>query len=75
MTSELKPCPFCGCRNVYPVGPSLGHSSWRVFCDDCHAEGPSIPSYNSDEGEDRCQWVWNIRLYEARAAIAGDSHD
>ena len=57
----LKPCPFCGCTNVYPVSPSLGHSSWRVFCDDCHAEGPQIPSCNSDEGEARCQWVWQIR--------------
>lgn len=62
MDSEaLKPCPFCGCKNVYPVSPSLGNSAWRVFCDDCSAEGPCIQSYNSDEAEARCQWVWNIR--------------
>jgi hypothetical protein len=65
MTNEeraaLSPCPFCGCENVYPVSPSLGHLSWRVFCDDCHAEGPQIATCNTDEGKARCQWVWQIR--------------
>ena len=66
MSETLKPCPFCGCTNVYPVSPSLGHSAWRVFCDDCSAEGPTIQSYNSDEAEARCQWVWNIRHGQPR---------
>lgn len=71
-SAVLLPCPFCGCTNVYPVSPSLGHSSWRVFCDDCHAEGPQIPSYNSDEGEARCQWVWQIR-YPAQSDALEDA--
>jgi len=58
---KLLPCPFCGCTNVYAVSPSLGHSSWRVYCDDCCAEGPAVPSYNMDDPECVAIAAWNRR--------------
>ena len=58
---EVAPCPFCGCKNVYPVPPSLGNSEWRVFCDDCHAQGPTVRFYNTDELDEVCIRAWNLR--------------
>ena len=59
---NLLPCPFCGCTNVYAVSPSLGHSLWHVYCDDCCAEGPTAPEYNTDDPERLAIAAWNRRF-------------
>ncbi len=50
--TELKPCPFCGSKEVEMQGNS--HHSW-VVCDNCSTEGPVAPS--QDEAVER----WNER--------------
>jgi hypothetical protein len=57
----LKPCPWCSGKG-FAQSPSLGHSSWRVICDDCCAEGPTVPSYNVDDPEAFCIIAWNNRI-------------
>ena len=64
---ELLPCPFCGAQNrgdildIYPSAPSLGRSYWAVLCDGCGASGPTVPQYNTDDPETRCEQAWNRR--------------
>jgi len=58
MTEKLKPCPFCGSRNVY-------HGSYTITkphifgadCDNCDAKGPI-----KDNKEDAAK-AWNTRNY------------
>lgn len=38
MTSELKPCPFCGSKAI--EGPKYP----QVWCSDCKADGPIAPT-------------------------------
>ena len=49
--SELKPCPFCGCKVIgYAVNPSTG---WHYrTCRDCAATGPE----EIDGDEARKSW-------------------
>ncbi|WP_407065526.1 Lar family restriction alleviation protein [Enterobacter ludwigii] len=49
--SELKPCPFCGCKVIgYAVNPSTG---WYYrTCRDCAATGPE----EIDGDEARKSW-------------------
>ena len=44
---EIKPCPFCGSKDVKPTTYFGGDDceEWRVFCCDCEAHGP--PKYES----------------------------
>ena len=58
---EALPCPWCSGKG-FAQSPSLGHSSWRVICDDCCAEGPTVPSYNVDDPEAFCIIAWNNRI-------------
>ena len=53
---ELKPCPFCGNKNVRLRGDvTCGFETMNVFCDNCHATGPWC---DSEGGAIKC---WNYR--------------
>lgn len=53
MTPELKPCPFCGGKNLsvnaYDVQPDDYHAG-HVYCNDCEVEGPSSLSLPEPDG-------------------------
>ena len=49
---ELKPCPFCGSRDVEVVHPGR---CWVILCNTCQAEGPT------DLGESGAIEAWNTR--------------
>jgi len=53
MQDELKPCPFCGCQNLFL---NLGVLRY-VSCPDCYAEGPW-----NDESEEEAITAWNTRV-------------
>ena len=72
-TPTLKSCPFCGCTNVNLISPSLGRSSWTVVCDDCCAEGPTVPTYNSGEAEYVAALAWNGRTALSQLAEASNA--
>lgn len=57
--SDLKPCPFCGSKDVGEINTNR---SPRIHCYRCGADGPIIPY-----AEDTKFWTWNTR--------AGDNHD
>lgn len=66
---KLKPCPFCGCTDIY-----LGHkdaTSYHAQCKECYSSGTGfgLPSYSEEEGvnwEERCLILasesWNKRV-------------
>lgn len=53
---ELKPCPFCGSRNVKILSAALGMAK-RVECDDCYAAAPAESTI-----EEELVFKWNRRL-------------
>lgn len=55
--SELLPCPFCGCHDVYET--SNGTLSMYVECTDCGAQGPS------SETPAKAIKAWNRRASRA----------
>ena len=57
---DLKPCPFCGCHQVFPEAPALGRHTWTVRCDDCDAEGPYART-KGDDGDLEAIDLWNAR--------------
>lgn len=39
MIDKLKPCPFCGSKNIYLYSNITNITSrWRVLCKDCDAQ-------------------------------------
>ena len=65
---QLRACPFCRCKNVNLIQPSLGRSRVTVVCDDCCAEGPSVPNFNSEDPEYLAALAWNTRFADAKQA-------
>ena len=55
---ELKPCPFCGSKEVRADKDGMW---WTVGCTDCFAEGPS------DLGESGAIAAWNERQPDTAA--------
>ncbi len=60
MTSDLKPCPFCGGTNLdatvaYVTLGDMKHLAWRVLCKPCAVSGPEAPA-KSDAIDN-----WNCR--------------
>ena len=51
--TDLKPCPFCGCKDVGEINTNR---SPRIHCYRCGADGPIIPY-----AEDTKFWTWNTR--------------
>lgn len=37
--AELKPCPFCGSKNINP-----DYLDYELWCDDCDTKGPTADS-------------------------------
>ena len=62
MTSELKPCPFCGGREQRIKSSSRW--GWFVSCS-CGAVGPSSGS------RDEATVAWNCRMEPSQTAIEG----
>lgn len=58
MSEKLKPCPFCGCRNVtfIKLGSSSEGYAHMGVCDDCQAEGPA------GERQETAVELWNARV-------------
>ena len=58
MSSGLKPCPFCGNKDVYFYDP-FEEDNWEVCCDNCTAQ------VMFDNGENRTKEeaasLWNKR--------------
>ena len=58
MTSELKPCPFCGSKKVFLCG-------WSIFfvnCEECGASGPAVLCEGRPEKEKaRAVEAWNTQ--------------
>lgn len=54
--NEIKPCPFCGSKDVF-----TGHrSSFYVHCDECQVDGPW-----NDRNEQEAIEAWNRRTPSA----------
>jgi hypothetical protein len=54
---ELKPCPFCGSRNVKISEDDTDHARW-VFCTECQCDGPCIDYKIAKE----CSKVESLRI-------------
>lgn len=66
---ELKPCPFCGCKDItvqVHEGSCVLFYYVTVWCNNCEAEGP--PHDWTKAGEDECRIeaieLWNKRYKE-----------
>ena len=55
MAEELKPCPFCGSKDIH-AGHNLRNHHEEIFCDDCGAEVSS-----EDDHQDAVR-MWNTRV-------------
>ena len=70
---KLKPCPFCGCEEVFVSkkkhikydGDFKDYDEYYVICPDCNARGGSSSTYNEKRGELNCIRIctdmWNTR--------------
>ncbi len=58
ITKDLKPCPFCGSKNlrVVPIGKVSG-----IECNRCRAVGP----YPEHQASDGFVYTWDTRPIEA----------
>ena len=63
--SEMKPCPFCGGKDLETVSLSvlLDNNWWTVDCNDCAISGPM------GRGEEKAIENWNKRGGETSAAM------
>lgn len=61
MSEELKPCPFCGCKNI-AVGRFLnyGRKLIQFHCPKCNAHS------GVSEDEQRAIKHWNMRYNEGK---------
>ena len=62
----LKPCPFCGCSEVYVCRNHSdlgGQCTGWVTCDNCEADGPNVfhPRNNPNPTEEEIAAAWNER--------------
>ncbi len=69
MNEELKPCPFCGYKDLLWLGAdnNRGHGilTYYVCCDRCGIDGPKVWSQKSLEedkdAKESAQRAWNER--------------
>ena len=62
MSEKLKPCPFCGGKNI-AVRWTIGNNLWHAMCDNpkCRATGPwGLSKTKAIE-------AWNRRAYNVRS--------
>ncbi|MDN4061182.1 Lar family restriction alleviation protein [Massilia sp. YIM B02769] len=85
MSEELKPCPFCGSKNLstsaYDVQPDNFHNAY-VTCGDCEAQGAQAFTLDGwlsskDEAISEAATAWNRRTPAEQPAPAstGREHD
>lgn len=57
---ELKPCPFCGSKNV---DAHVVHLTVFVICYGCRCRGPAITNEQGTTGADRqrAEQLWDAR--------------
>lgn len=66
MTSELKPCPFCGGEaehildNIYSNDPKRIHATW-VQCTKCGSDGKHIVDRHDNDHRSEAIKAWNTR--------------
>lgn len=58
MRNEIKPCVFCGSKNLYINDPGFINCMISVICNDCGATGPleasdmmAVRSWNKEKDE------------------------
>ena len=66
MSIELKPCPFCGNKDIKMSGffaSRLGQhlQGQRVFCPECRTDGPAFYSDKSESPYTDAAEAWNKR--------------
>ncbi|MBQ8691705.1 MAG: Lar family restriction alleviation protein [Synergistaceae bacterium] len=70
---ELKPCPFCGSRDLELYSEEndvLGEVCWESFilCNNCHAHFRKFVTYDSrEEAEAEIAELWNTRRINEKA--------
>lgn len=64
--TELKPCPFCGCRDRRVGIRRMGSNGYRVCCSRCGSLGPhvSVKEWNGQKeiAQKKAIEKWNERL-------------
>lgn len=60
---QLKPCPFCGSKNVLLEEYV---SSCNIKCSDCDTEGPRSMIYANEHGKEKAIEAWNARLEDEK---------
>ena len=55
--ADLKPCPFCGCDNVYVFAGEF------VFCTGCRTRGPRVDVGVFSDSGNSADNSWNTRTY------------
>lgn len=57
---DLKPCPYCGSRDVYVESAGIYSRHRAVMCEDCQSHGPVIDPTKHDDGY--AIELWNDRV-------------
>ncbi|MDT8895443.1 hypothetical protein RSO41_12330 [Halomonas sp. I1] len=75
--SELKPCPFCGSRDVDPDGWLNGLGERGPECLSCGATGPTVKRWNSRSTPEGMALVPREITAESghKAGMIGDFHE
>lgn len=64
----LQPCPFCGASHATQLrmvnNEAEGFKKFRIFCDVCHASGPTTSNLTQTDQEacDDAAAKWNRRV-------------
>ena len=62
-TMELKPCPFCGCKEVETIYRFEGDGRYSVMCQSCGAQ--SAPTKYEHEAIKH----WNMRVEPIKVTV------
>lgn len=77
---ELKPCPFCGCRNIVAEMSNLD-KAFHVFCEECMGEmnlsfadalignGEFVSFYEMQEIMNKMVEAWNGRYIDGQRSL------
>lgn len=56
---ELKPCPFCGSKDVHLLNASHNNEEWSVTCKDCNIW---VDNMMCDMTKEQAIELWNRRV-------------
>lgn len=66
MNNKLKPCPFCGSKNLMQYGKKAGGGvQGYIVCQSCGCENHSFLCENNDEAKKEAATKWNKRAGES----------